>query len=135
MLRTVLEKAFPTGCELSASKIITEEADCTAKTGQTLIATDAFQGLPDVPKEETETMEVDQPAVPAATAEATAEDGEKSTSEKKEEKPVVPAKKAYVPQADPITGDLVPECAAYLRLLIILANLDAKRVKEVSCPL
>lgn len=69
-------------------------------------------------------MEVDQPA-PVETTE-----GDTKATEKKEEK-AAPVKKAYVAQVDPISGDLVPECTAYLRLLLILANLDANRVKEV----
>lgn len=40
-------------------------------------------------------------------------------------------KKKFVPLIDPATGDLLPEAIVYLRLLLILANLDAGRVVEV----
>lgn len=40
-------------------------------------------------------------------------------------------KKKFVPPIDPATGDLLPEGIVYLRLLLILANLDAGRVVEV----
>jgi 26S proteasome regulatory subunit N3 len=38
--------------------------------------------------------------------------------------------KKYSPPVDPTTQDLLPECVAYLRLLLISANLDAGRVIE-----
>ena len=51
--------------------------------------------------------------------------------EKKAEDKVKATPKYIVP-VDAATGDLVLEGSAYLRLLLILANLDAQRVKEVS---
>lgn len=40
-------------------------------------------------------------------------------------------KKKFVPPIYSATGDLLPEGIVYLRLLLILANLDAGRVVEV----
>ncbi len=40
-------------------------------------------------------------------------------------------KKPFSPPLDS-TGDLLPECVVYIRLLILLAVLDASRVQEVS---
>lgn len=40
-------------------------------------------------------------------------------------------KKKFVPPIYPATGDLLPEGIVYLRLLLILANLDAGRIIEV----
>ncbi len=44
-----------------------------------------------------------------------------------------PPIKKFTPPLDPATQDTVPEAVVYLRLLLILANLDAGKVKEVSC--
>lgn len=40
-------------------------------------------------------------------------------------------KKKFVAPIYPATGDLLPEGIVYLRLLLILANLDAGRIIEV----
>nr|WRH23619.1 Fructose-1-6-bisphosphatase [Naematelia aurantialba] len=42
------------------------------------------------------------------------------------------ASKKYTPPTDAATGDLVPEGAVYLRLLLILANLDAGKSQEAG---
>lgn len=93
-----------------------------AKTGQTLIALPIFSSLPDsapaATEKESDAMEVDTP-VPAT--EGTAAEAGTSPSPKKK----------FVPPIDPATGDLLPEGIVYLRLLLILANLDAGRVVEV----
>lgn len=86
-----------------------DQAD-VAKTGQSLIASEAFQGLADAPKSTEGGMEVD-------------------TVEEKGEAP----KKAYTAPIDPITNDLVIEGTIYLRLLLILLNLDAGRTQLVCC--
>lgn len=94
-----------------------------AKTGQALIASPIFQGLPEAPAKE-EPMEVD-PAPETANAVQEVKD-EKKAEEK------VKATPKYIVPVDAATSDLVLEGSAYLRLLLILANLDAQRVKEVS---
>jgi 26S proteasome regulatory subunit N3 len=110
----------------------------TAKTGQSLIASQAFQTLPEAPKvavKETEEMEVDAaPAVSTSTTEAAKTDDDASGSKDKEagEKPKPAPKKVYAAPVDPVTGDLLLEGTVYLRLLLILANLDASNVKLVS---
>ncbi len=42
-----------------------------------------------------------------------------------------PTPKKFSPPIDPKNQDLIPECIVYLRLLLILANLDAGKVQEV----
>jgi 26S proteasome regulatory subunit N3 len=64
-------------------------------------------------------MEIDSVPTEATPAEATA-----STS-------AAQAKK-FSPPLDGISQDLIPEAVVYLRLLLILMNLDAGKVKEVS---
>jgi len=73
-------------------------------------------------------MEVD-PAPETAVEGQETKDGEKA-EEKKVEKKAAPPK--YIVPVDAATGDLVLEGTVYIRLLLILANLDAQRVKEVS---
>ena len=43
-----------------------------------------------------------------------------------------PSIRKFNPPIDPFTQDLLPECIIYLRLLLILANLDAGRIQEVG---
>jgi 26S proteasome regulatory subunit N3 len=43
-----------------------------------------------------------------------------------------PSGKKYSPPVDSSTQDLLPECVVYLRLLLILANLDAGRVEQAG---
>jgi len=45
--------------------------------------------------------------------------------------PSHPPAKKFTPPIDPTNQDLMPECTVYLRLLLILANLDAGKVQEV----
>ena len=108
-------------------------ADGTAKTGQSLIASSIFQDLPEAPKVVEEEMEVEPtPVAEAETKEgAEVKEGETEEKDKKAKKTVVQPPK-YTAPIDPITGDLMPECTVYLRLLLILANLDAARVQQVS---
>lgn len=40
--------------------------------------------------------------------------------------------KKFSPPLDGVTQDLIPEAVAYLRLLLVLMNLDAGKVQEVS---
>ena len=108
-------------------------ADGTAKTGQSLIASSIFQDLPEAPKVVEEEMEVEPTPVAEAETKEDAEvkEGETEEKDKKAKKTVVQPPK-YIAPIDPITGDLSPECTVYLRLLLILANLDAARVQQVS---
>ncbi len=80
----------------------------SAKTGQILIASNIFQSLPDAAASEMDVDPIPTPD-PAAT----------------------PSSKKSTPPIDPIDQDLLPECIVYLRLLLILANLDAGKVQEV----
>lgn len=65
-------------------------------------------------------MDIDQtPAETAPTAAA-------STSE------AATGAKKFSPPLDGVSQDLIPEAVAYLRLLLILMNLDAGKVEEVS---
>ncbi|WWD17477.1 hypothetical protein CI109_101918 [Kwoniella shandongensis] len=103
VLKSVLDQAFPKG----------------SKTGQSLIASDIFSSLPSSKPSSTEEMEVD-PA-PAATTTTTAEGTTTPASKKK-----------FTPPIDGASGDLLPEGVMYIRLLVILLNLDAGRVKEAG---
>lgn len=100
-----------------------ESSQGAAKTGQSLIASSTFASLPEVPaKAEPEGMDIDSHGGAAETEKAA--DGAASKSA------TAPRKNAG--PVDPVTHDLLPEGIAYLRLLIILAALDAGRVDEVS---
>lgn len=85
-----------------------------AKTGQQLIASPFFGLLP-----EAEAMEIDDEA-PAASGEA----GPSA--------PTVSVAKKYTPPIDSATNDLIPEAVVYLRLLLLLAALDAGKVAEAG---
>ncbi|ADV20103.1 26S proteasome regulatory subunit N3 [Cryptococcus gattii E566] len=106
-LKSVLDDAFPKG----------------SKTGQTLIASPIFSSLPDsapaATEKKSDAMEIDT-SVPATEGIA----AEAATGPS--------PKKKFVPPIDPATGDLLPEGIVYLRLLLILANLDAGRVVEAG---
>lgn len=99
-----------------------------SKVGQQLIASDLFQGLPDTaPEAEAESMDVDE----------TPKDGKKDDSkdakdgkDSKEGKKDAVAKK-YQPPVDQ-TGELIPEGVMYLRLLIILAGIDAGLIENAG---
>jgi 26S proteasome regulatory subunit N3 len=109
-----------------------------AKTGQSLIASSIFQDLPEAPKAAVEEMEVDPtPAVDPAVESKEKEESKEAGSEDKDRttKAAVVAPPKYTAPVDPTTGDLLPECTVYLRLLLILANLDAGHVKQVSLAL
>ncbi|WOO85576.1 putative 26S proteasome regulatory subunit rpn3 [Vanrija pseudolonga] len=80
-----------------------------SKTGQALIAAPIFSTIKDG-----ESMDVDSAAAPAA-------DGT-----------VAAAVKKYTAPLDASTNDLLPEGIVYLRLLIILAALDAGKVVEAG---
>ena len=119
-IKIALDQAFPKGCMLFLSRLqsLVESVcvcvlGCSAKTGQALIASDIFQSLPDSTASTSALdMEVDS-AQPAATS-------------------PTPSIKKFNPPVDPSTQDLLPECIIYLRLLLILANLDAGRIHEVG---
>lgn len=103
-----------------------------AKTGQSLIAHTIFDALPDTPtsteakKAESSGMDVDttpaDSAVPAADGAAVGPSSATGAA----------GSKKISPPLDGVTQDLIPEGVAYLRLLLILMNLDAGNVKEVS---
>jgi 26S proteasome regulatory subunit N3 len=63
-------------------------------------------------------MEVDT-ATPAPASTATNADATPS------------AKKPFAPPLDSATQDLLPECTVYLRLLLVLAAIDAGKIEEV----
>ncbi|KAI9639580.1 proteasome regulatory subunit C-terminal-domain-containing protein [Dioszegia hungarica] len=110
-MKAVLNQAFPEG----------------SKTGQSLIASSFFDSLPetaaassDAKSSEASGMDIDQtPAETAATAAA-------STSE------AATGAKKFSPPLDGVSQDLIPEAVAYLRLLLILMNLDAGKVEEAG---
>lgn len=88
---------------------------CTAaKTGQQLIASSLFALIPEAADEG---MDVD--AAPAAAADGTVA-------------PVASTSKKYTPPVDSSNGDLIPEGVVYLRLLLLLAALDAGKVVEAG---
>ncbi|WVR07220.1 hypothetical protein IAU60_004261 [Kwoniella sp. DSM 27419] len=102
-LKSVLDQAFPKG----------------SKTGQQLIASPVFSDLPaSSPSTSSEKMEVDSNAAPAEATDSP---------------DTAPAagKKKFTPPVD-ASGDLLPEAVMYVRLLLILANLDAGKVKEAG---
>jgi 26S proteasome regulatory subunit N3 len=88
-----------------------------SKTGQQLIASSIFGLLPEPPAKD-ESMEVDE-------APKEEKEGESSTPAP------APAKK-YTAPVDSATQDLIPEGVVYLRLLLILAALDAGKVAEAG---
>ena len=103
-------------------------ADGIAKTGQSLIANSIFDSLPAAPAPAPATastdegMQVDSASTPAPTTEG---------EEKEKETPKSSPRK-YTAPVDGQTEDLILEGTAYLRLLLILLNLDAGKVEEVS---
>jgi 26S proteasome regulatory subunit N3 len=98
--------------------------DSIAKTGQSLIANPIFDSLPSSPAASTEeSMQVDSASTPAPTTEG---------DEKEKETPKASSKPKYTAPVDGQTEDLILEGTAYLRLLLILMNLDAGKVEEVS---
>lgn len=87
-----------------------------AKTGQSLIASPAFQNLPEAStSSSTDAMDVDAPV----------------TEETSATRPAAVSRK-YVAPVDPASGDLIPEGVVYLRLLLLLANIDAGKIEQVS---
>ncbi|WVF71655.1 hypothetical protein IAT40_006463 [Kwoniella sp. CBS 6097] len=120
VLKKVLDQAFPKG----------------SKTGQQLIASPIFDNLPSTPAptqsqatpSSSDEMVVDPS--PSAAADGDKKDGEakKDEGDKKE---AISKKKAYTPPVD-ASGDLLPEGVMYLRLLLILANLDAGKINEAG---
>ncbi|CAK9786175.1 putative 26S proteasome regulatory subunit [Cutaneotrichosporon oleaginosum] len=104
-LKDALERAFPK----------------QSKTGQQLLASSVFKTLPDPPVTD-ESMEVDE----AST------DADKDKGKSGESSTPAPAPKKYVVPLDAARQDLIPEGIVYLRLLIILAALDAGEVAEAG---
>jgi 26S proteasome regulatory subunit N3 len=92
----------------------------TAKTGQALIAHPIFSLLP----EPVEAMDIDT-AAPTPAAEGAEASTSASTS-------TPPQPKKYTPPVDQATNDLIPEAIVYLRLLIILAAIDAGKIAEAG---
>lgn len=113
-------------CFLSLWRSLTK----TAKTGQALIAHPLFNLLPEVE----EAMDVDSAAAtpaPSAAAAAPAAAGEASTSTSAAT-PAPAQPKKYTAPVDPATNDLIPEAVVYLRLLLILAAIDAGKIHEAG---
>lgn len=125
VLKDAIERAFPKGCTSLAPHSF--NADVAAKTGQALIASPIFSLLPEPPvKEKVEaSMEVDEPAK-----------DDKDKDEKKEGEssrtPTPAQPKKYVAPVDNSTQDLITEGIVYLRLLLILAALDAGKIAEAG---
>jgi 26S proteasome regulatory subunit N3 len=89
-----------------------------------LIANPIFDSLPSAPAASTEeSMQVDSASTPAPTTEG---------EEKEKENPKASSKPKYTAPVDGQTEDLILEGTAYLRLLLVLMNLDAGKVEEVS---
>lgn len=112
-------------CRLLPLSLSAAAADNAAKTGQALIAHPIFNLLPDVE----EGMDVDSVAATPAPAPA----AEASTSATTTTAAAAPSQpKKYTAPIDQTTSDLIPEAIVYLRLLIILAALDAGKVAEAA---
>ncbi|RXK36841.1 26S proteasome regulatory subunit N3 [Tremella mesenterica] len=126
VMKRVLQGAFPRG----------------SKTGQSLIASAYFDALPS-PTKDTGEMDLDpvpsllapQPTRPSSTLTVPGVDNSVSPStditRTNTPNPLTQPKK-YTPPLDPQTGDLIPEGVVYLRLLLVLLNLDAGRVVEAT---
>jgi 26S proteasome regulatory subunit N3 len=97
-----------------------------AKTGQALIANPIFDSLPSTTSKDESAMQVDSSA-------PTTEVGE-TDKEKEKEATKASSGKKYTAPLDGQSGDLIIEGTAYLRLLLVLMNLDAGKVEEVSFP-
>jgi hypothetical protein len=82
-----------------------------------LIASQIFQSLPDSPA--------------PAPAEEAAMDVDTSTEAPPTSATTSTVAKKFTPPINATTGDLLPECTAYIRLLLILANLDAGHIEQV----
>jgi 26S proteasome regulatory subunit N3 len=95
-----------------------------AKTGQALIANPIFDSLPSTTSKDESAMQVDSSA-------PTTEVGE-TDKEKEKEASKASSGKKYTAPLDGQSGDLIIEGTAYLRLLLVLMNLDAGKVEEVS---
>ncbi|OCF40348.1 26S proteasome regulatory subunit N3 [Kwoniella heveanensis CBS 569] len=120
VLKKALDQAFPKG----------------SKTGQQLIASPIFDNLPSAPapaQAQASSSSSDEMVVdPTPSTTIAAGDGAKKDEEKKDTKEKEASKKkAYTPPVD-ASGDLLPEGVMYLRLLLILANLDAGKINEAG---
>lgn len=104
--------------------------DTTAKTGQSLIASPIFSSLPSGPSSQSQSqgMEVDQ-----SQTQPQSEGGATGTAASAETTAATTQNRKFTPPVDAATGDLLVEGIVYLRLLLILLNLDAGKVEEVSC--
>ncbi|ODO08966.1 26S proteasome regulatory subunit N3 [Cryptococcus wingfieldii CBS 7118] len=112
-LREVLNQAFPKG----------------SKTGQALIASPIFSGLPEDPAPEASTEEESMDVDASPFTEATTEPAAPGTTTPA---PTPTPKKKFSPPLDSSSSDLIPEGVVYLRLLLLLKNLDAGNVKEAG---
>ena len=125
-MRKILNEAYPKGC--MSRPLQSNSADSVAKTGQSLIANSIFDSLPaapapaPAPASADEGMQVDSASTPAPTTEG----------EEKEKETPKPSPRKYTAPVDGQSEDLILEGTAYLRLLLILLNLDAGKVEEVS---
>ena len=71
-------------------------------------------------------MEVDSTPAPAPEANRTTTESNGTATS------ATTIPKKFSPPIDPTNQDLLPECIVYLRLLLLLANLDAGKIQEVS---
>jgi 26S proteasome regulatory subunit N3 len=124
-MRNILNEAFPKGCTSDSPLGCNIELTIVAKTGQALIANPIFDSLPSTTSKDESAMQVDSSA-------PTTEVGE-TDKEKEKEATKASSGKKYTAPLDGQSGDLIIEATAYLRLLLVLMNLDAGKVEEVSC--
>jgi 26S proteasome regulatory subunit N3 len=119
-MKNILNQAFPKGCKFGYSALkIVAQLIYVAKTGQSLIANPIFDSLPSSSTTTDDSMQVDPTPAPTTT------EGEKDKDTKA-------SSKKYSAPTEGENGDLILEGVAYLRLLLILMNLDAGKVEEVS---
>ena len=123
-MRNILSEAYPKGCTSIWLVVCKMLLTIIAKTGQSLIANPIFESLPSTTaaSKDDSAMQVDSSVPTTETA------GEKE----KETDALKASGKKYNAPVDGQSGDLIIEGTAYLRLLLVLMNLDAGKVEEVS---
>ena len=120
-MRNILNEAYPKGCTSIWVVVCNMMLTRVAKTGQSLIANPIFDSLPS-----TTSASKDDSAMQVDTSVEAAGEKEKETDASKA------SGKKYNAPVDGQSGDLIIEGTAYLRLLLVLMNLDAGKVEEVS---
>ena len=77
-------------------------------------------------------MDVDSHPAPANSAESTLAPPKSDGTAGSVTGATTPSGRKSAAPVDAVTQDLLPECIVYIRLLLILSNLDAGNVKEVG---